>query len=132
AITLLSAGCAQQQQSLTAAGATFPYPIYAQWFESYQQQSGVKINYQPMGSGAGVEQLRRRTTDFGASDIAVSDSALETMPEPIAQIPTVAGAVVIAYYLPDLPQPLHLDGPTLADIFLGNITRWNDPRISKF
>jgi len=127
---MLIAGCTKSQPSLTAAGATFPYPVYAQWFEAYRRQTGIQINYQPMGSGAGVEQLRRRTTDFGASDVAVSDDAMQSMSKKILQIPAVAGAVVIAYQLPGLQKPLQLDGSVLAGIFLGRIKRWNDVRIA--
>jgi len=129
-IAILASGCTKPQHSLTAAGATFPYPVYAQWFEAYHRETGVKINYQPMGSGAGVEQLRRRTTDFGASDVAVQDDILQSMPRQIIQLPAVAGAVVIAYQLPGLQKPLQLDGPVLADIFLGKVQRWNDTRIA--
>ncbi len=128
-IATLAAGCAAPRNSLTAAGATFPYPVYAQWFDIYHQKTGVTINYQPLGSGAGVQQIRSRTMDFGASDTPVGDEQLKTMPKTLLQIPTVAGAVVIAYNLPSLKAPLKLDGSTLADIYLGKITKWNDAKI---
>ena len=129
-ILFLVGGCSPPRNSLTAAGATFPYPVYAQWFDTYYRETGVTINYQPMGSGAGVQQIRSRTMDFGASDTPVGDKQLKTMPKKLLQIPTVAGAVVIAYNLPGLDVPLKLDGPTLADIYLGKITKWSDPKIS--
>jgi len=124
------AGCAAPQNSLTAAGATFPYPVYSQWFDAYHTKTSTTINYQPMGSGAGVQQIKSRTMDFGASDTPVDDAQLKTMPKKLLQIPTVAGAVVIAYNLPGLKTPLKLDGPALADIYLGKITKWNDAKIS--
>ncbi|MEO6909091.1 MAG: phosphate ABC transporter substrate-binding protein PstS [Abditibacteriaceae bacterium] len=125
----LVAGCTAPQNSLTAAGATFPYPVYAQWFDTYYQKTGVTINSQPMGSGAGVQQIRSRTMDFGASDTPVGDEQLKTMPRKLLQIPTVAGAIVLAYNLPGLKSPLKMDGVILADIYLGKITKWNDPKI---
>jgi len=128
-ITVL-AGCAAPRNSLTAAGATFPYPLYAQWFDVYQTENGAAINYQPLGSGAGVQQVQSRTMDFGASDTPVNDRQLQSMPRKLLQIPAVAGAVVIAYNLPRLKKPLKLDGATLADIYLGKVTKWNDPKIT--
>jgi phosphate transport system substrate-binding protein len=130
AMSILAAGCAAPRNSLTAAGATFPYPVYSQWFDAYHQKADVTINYQPMGSGAGVQQVRSRTMDFGASDTPVSNGDLKTMPKKLLQIPAVAGAVVIAYNLPGITKPLKLDGPTLADIYLGKIAKWNDSRIA--
>jgi len=116
--------------SLTAAGATFPYPLYSKWFADYQKEAGVQINYQAVGSGAGVKQIKNKTVDFGASDAPVDDEELQTMPGKLLQLPTVAGAVAVAYNLPQLQKPLKLDGATLADIFLGKITQWNDPQIA--
>jgi len=116
--------------SLTAAGATFPYPLYSKWFADYQKENGVQINYQAVGSGAGIKQIKNKTVDFGASDAPVDDEELKTMPGKLLQLPTVAGAVVVAYNLPQLKSPLKLDGAVLADIFLGKITKWNDPRIA--
>src|SRR6478672_4582521 len=99
-------------QDLTGAGATFPYPIYSKWFSDYAAKTGVKINYQSIGSGGGIRQLSEQTVDFGASDAPMSDAVLEK------------------YNLPQLTKPLRLDGATLADVFLGKITKWNDPRIA--
>ena len=116
---------------LTGAGATFPYPIYSRWFAEYAAKTGIKINYQDIGSGGGIKQLSEQTVDFGASDAPMSDEELAgAKGGPVAHIPMVVGVVAIAYNLPALTQPLKLTGPLVADIFLGKITKWNDPRIT--
>lgn len=126
----LAVGAAAQQ--LTGAGATFPYPIYSKWFDAYHQKNaGVQINYQSIGSGGGIQQLKAGTVDFGASDAPLSDSEAKAMPGPVVHIPTVAGAVVLAYNAPGVPKDVKLSGDVIAEIFLGQITRWNDPRIAK-
>jgi phosphate transport system substrate-binding protein len=118
-------------QDLTGAGATFPYPIYSKWFSDYATKTGVKINYQSIGSGGGIRQLSEQTVDFGATDAPMTDAELaKAKGGPILHIPTVLGAVVVTYNVPELRKPLRLDGTTLADIFLGKITKWNDPRIA--
>ena len=117
---------------LTGAGATFPYPLYSKWFSDYARESGVRINYQSIGSGGGIRQLSEQTVDFGASDSPMTDAELaKAKGGRVLHVPTVLGGVVLAYNLPGLQQPLKLDGPTLADIFLGKITKWNDPRIAQ-
>ena len=116
---------------LTGAGATFPYPIYSKWFDEYAARSGVKINYQDIGSGGGIRQLSEQTVDFGASDAPMSDEEMsKARGGPIMHFPTVIGAVAIAYNLPGVTQPIRLSGPVVADIFLGKLTRWNDTRIA--
>jgi phosphate transport system substrate-binding protein len=116
---------------LTGAGATFPYPLYSKWFSDYATKTGVKINYQPIGSGGGIRQLSEQTVDFGATDAPMSDAELaKAKGGPVLHIPTVLGAVVVTYNVPELKKPLRLDGPTLANVFLGKITRWNDARIA--
>ena len=115
---------------LTGAGATFPYPIYSKWFDSYNQKTGTQINYQSIGSGAGIKQLKSETVDFGASDVALSDKDLKEMPREVAQIPTVAGAVAIVYNVPQVKAKIKLSGPVLAEIYLGAITKWNDAKIA--
>ena len=116
---------------LTGAGATFPAPIYKKWFDTYATQTGVKINYQAIGSGGGIKQLQEQTVDFGASDGPMSDAELAgAKGGPVLHIPTVLGPVVITYNLPQLKEPLKLTGPVIADIFLGKITKWNDARIT--
>ncbi len=118
------------QMLINGAGATFPYPIYSKWFDAYARvDPSVRFNYQSIGSGGGQQQILAQTVDFGASDGPMSDENLAKAPSKILHIPTVAGADVITYNLPGNPA-LKLDGPTLADIFLGKITKWNDPRIA--
>jgi len=118
-------------QELTGAGATFPYPIYSKWFSDYATKTGVRINYQSIGSGGGIRQLSEGTVDFGASDAPMSDAELaKAKGGPIMHVPTVLGAVVVTYNLPSIRRALRLDGTTLADIFLGTITKWNDARIA--
>ena len=118
-------------QDLTGAGATFPYPIYSKWFSDYATKTGVKINYQSIGSGGGIRQLSEQTVDFGATDAPMSDAELaKAKGGPVMHIPTVLGAVVVTYNVPELKRALRLDGTTLADIFLGKITKWNDARIA--
>ncbi|HEY7727612.1 MAG TPA: phosphate ABC transporter substrate-binding protein PstS [Candidatus Eisenbacteria bacterium] len=115
---------------LTGAGATFPYPLYSKWFDHYHQKTGVQINYQSIGSGGGIQQVKAGTVDFGASDAALSNKALQDLPRKVLHFPTVGGAVAIAYNLPDLKEPLKLTPEALAGIYLGKITTWNDKRIT--
>ena len=116
---------------LTGAGATFPYPLYSKWFSEYATKTGVKINYQSIGSGGGIRQLSEQTVDFGATDAPMSDAELaKAKGGAILHIPTVLGAVVVIYHLPELTQPLKLNGETIAAIFQGQVTRWNDARIA--
>jgi phosphate transport system substrate-binding protein len=117
-------------QNLTGAGATFPYPIYSKWFDVYRQKTGVQINYQSIGSGAGIQQVKAGTVDFGASDAALSNDRLRELPRKILHFPTVAGAVALAYNLPGFAQPLQLTPELVAGIYLGKITSWNDKRIA--
>jgi phosphate transport system substrate-binding protein len=116
---------------LTGAGATFPYPIYSKWFDLYAKATGVKINYQSIGSGGGIRQLSEGTVDFGASDSPMSDAELANAKlGPIVHIPTVLGAVVITYNIPALSAPLQLTPQAIGDIFAGRITKWSDARIA--
>ncbi len=115
---------------LTGAGATFPYPIYSKWFSDYASATGVKINYQSIGSGGGIRQLTEGTVDFGASDAPMTDAELAKAKGPILHFPTVLGAVVITYNLPEITKPLRLTGDVIADLFAGKITRWSDSRIA--
>jgi phosphate transport system substrate-binding protein len=116
--------------TLTGAGATFPYPVYARWFSDYSRAHPVRVNYQSIGSGGGIRQMIEGTVDFGATDAPLSEEDLRRIPGTLS-LPTVMGAVVLTYNLPDLGQPLRLDGETISLIFLGEITRWRDPRIAR-
>jgi phosphate transport system substrate-binding protein len=124
-----------QGVALTGAGATFPDPIYEQWFQEFVGvESGAQINYQPIGSGGGIEQFTAQTVDFGASDAPVQDdeaAAIQDAGGDFVEIPTVLGGVVLAYNVAGLDTGLQLDGQTAADIFLGTITKWNDPAIAQ-
>jgi phosphate transport system substrate-binding protein len=119
------------QVLLNAAGATFPYPMYSKWFDVYHQaHPSVQINYQSIGSGGGIRQLIDKTVDFGASDGPMNDEQLKQASIPILHFPTVLGADVPSYNLPGLSAELNFTPDALAGIFLGKITKWNDPAIT--
>jgi phosphate transport system substrate-binding protein len=131
AVTLAGATLAAQTITINGAGATFPSPIYQKWFAEYNKvNSSVRINYQPLGSGAGVRQIKERTVFFGASDGPMSNEDLLAAPGKILHLPTVLGAVVPVYNVPGVTQELKFSGPVLANIFLGKITKWNDPALA--
>ncbi len=116
---------------LTGAGATFPYPIYSKWFSDYAKLTGVKINYQSIGSGGGIRQVSEQTVDFGASDGPMSDEELaKAKGGPILHVPTVLGADVITYNLPGVTAALKFTPDLIAGIFMGRVTKWNDSRIT--
>jgi phosphate transport system substrate-binding protein len=122
---------AVQAQKLTGAGATFPEPIYSKWFSEYSAaHPGVTINYQAIGSGGGVRQMTAGLVDFGASDMPVTDEQLATSKTKLTHIPTVMGAVVASFNVPGVSD-LKFSPDVLADIYLGKIANWNDPRIAK-
>ncbi len=117
--------------ALTGAGATFPNPIYTKWFDAYQKETGVRINYQSIGSGGGIRQFIEGTVDFGASDAPMTEEQVKAVNGNVVHVPTVLGAVVATYNVPSVGKtPLRLDGPTLSDIFLGRISKWSDRRIA--
>ncbi len=119
-------------QKLNGAGATFPYPIYSKWFSEYSaSHPGVQINYQSLGSGAGIRQVTAGTVDFGASDGPMTDEQLAASKVKIQHVPTVLGAVVPIYNLEGVSGGLKFAPDVLADIYLGKITNWNDARIAK-
>ena len=121
---------ASAQMMINGAGATFPYPIYSKWFDEYAKvDPSVRFNYQSIGSGGGQKQILAQTVDFGASDGPMSDDNLAKAPGKILHIPTVAGAVVIVSNLPGNPS-LKFDGDTIAGIYLGQIKKWNDPKLT--
>ncbi|MGA2538567.1 MAG: phosphate ABC transporter substrate-binding protein PstS [Terracidiphilus sp.] len=130
-VLLMSAMSAAQAQKLTGAGATFPYPIYSKWFSEYAQaHPGVEINYQSIGSGGGIRQVTAGLVDFGASDMPMADDALAASKVKLIHIPTVLGAVVPIFNVPGAGA-VKFSPDVLADIFLGKITMWNDPRVAK-
>src|SRR5213075_1643464 len=119
------------QIQLNGAGATFPNIIYSDWMLTYNQSHpDVKLNYQSIGSGNGIRQFSDGTVDFGGTDAPMSDSAIAAIQGNVLHIPTVMGAVVVAYNLPDVSQPVRFSPDVLADIFLGKVTKWNDARLS--
>ena len=126
----LAFGASARAQDLTGAGATFPQPLYQKWFTDYAAKTGVKINYQAIGSGGGVRQFTERTVDFGASDAPLSDEEIGKLKSPAYHIPTVLGAVVLTYNLPEVTTRLNLTGRIVADIYLGKIKKWNAPEIA--
>src|ERR1043166_6234667 len=129
-IALGLSATASAQMMINGAGATFPYPIYSKWFDEYAKvDPSVRFNYQSIGSGGGQKQILAQTVDFGASDGPMSDENLAKAPGKILHIPTVAGADVLAYNLPGDPQ-LKLDADTIANIFLGKITKGKDKAIA--
>ena len=117
-------------QNLTGAGATFPYPLYSKWFDMYHKVTGTQINYQSIGSGGGIQQVRAGTVDFGASDAPLNNQRMKEMPRQILHFPTVAGAVVLAYNLPDLKAPLKMTPQIVTGIYMGKIKMWNDKAIA--
>ena len=119
-------------QNINGAGATFPYPIYSRWFNEYSQvHPNVHINYQSIGSGGGIRQVSEGTVDFGATDGPMTDEQLAAAKVKVMHIPTVLGAVVPVYNIPGVTKDLNFSGDVIADIYLGKITKWNDPRIAK-
>src|SRR5437870_2074645 len=115
---------------LQGAGATFPNPLYQKWLSEYGKlYPNIKIDYQSIGSGGGIKQIQARTVDFGASDAPMTDAELKASPGELVHVPTVLGAVVITYNLSEVSKPLRFSPDVIADIFLGKITKWNDPRI---
>src|ERR1019366_8257252 len=130
-LTVVMAGAAGAQ-NITAAGATFPYPIYNKWFTEYNQiHPNVKINYQSIGSGGGIKQVSEGTVDFGASDGPMNDQQLSEAKVKVMHVPTVLGAVVPVYNIPGVSKNLNFSGDEIADIYLAKITKWNDARLVK-
>ncbi|MBI5437216.1 MAG: phosphate ABC transporter substrate-binding protein PstS [Nitrosomonadales bacterium] len=128
AATAVAYAGASQATNITGAGATFPYPVYAKWAEAYKAQTGVEMNYQSIGSGGGIKQIQAKTVDFGATDAPLNPSELAL--GGLTQFPTVVGGVVPVVNIENVaPGQLKLDGKVLVDIYMGKITKWNDPRI---
>jgi phosphate transport system substrate-binding protein len=132
AIIVSAALLSAQTVQINGAGATFPYPIYSKWFAEYNKlHPNVQINYQSIGSGGGIRQVTNQTVFFGATDGPMTNDQLLAAPGKILHFPTVLGAVLPIYNVPEVTQELKFTGPLLADIFLGKITKWNDPAIAK-
>src|SRR5207248_3870967 len=130
AMALAGATLIAQTIRITGGGATFPYPIYSKWFAEYNKlHPNVEINYQSQGSGFGIQQITKRTVFFGATDGPMTQDQLLAAPGKILHLPTVLGADVPVYNLPGVSQELKFNGPVLANIFLGKITKWNDPAL---
>jgi phosphate transport system substrate-binding protein len=128
----LGAVLAGQAQQISGAGASFPFPIYAKWFSEYNKlHPNVQINYQSIGSGGGIRQLTAQTVFFGASDGPMTNEQLAAAPGRILHFPTVLGGVVPVYNIEGVNAELKFTGPVLAEIFMGKITKWNDPAIAK-
>src|SRR5215467_7143261 len=134
AFALAGVAIAQSGLLINGAGATFPYPIYSKWFDEYHKSSGAQINYQSVGSGAGIKQVTEGTVDFGASDGPMNDEQMKAYQDkhgsPILHFPTVLGAAVPTYNIPGVSQTLNFTPEALAGIFLGRVTKWNDPLIA--
>ncbi|MBE0556104.1 MAG: phosphate ABC transporter substrate-binding protein PstS, partial [Proteobacteria bacterium] len=121
---------ASAELAINGAGATFPYPLYSKWFYEYSNANpGVKFNYQSIGSGGGIKQITAGTVDFGASDAPMTEEERGKLPGPILHLPTAIGAVSVVYNIQGVGSGLKLTQDVLAGIFLGKITRWNDPKI---
>src|ERR1700730_2922142 len=132
ASALVAGVVAQQTIQINGAGATFPNPIYSKWFDEYNKQhTNIQINYQSVGSGAGIRQVQAQTVFFGATDGPMTPEQMQASPSKILHFPTVLGAVVPVYNIPNVRDELNFNGAILADIFLGKITKWNDPAIAK-
>ncbi|MET3605657.1 phosphate transport system substrate-binding protein [Sphaerotilus sulfidivorans] len=126
--TLLAAASMASAQDVTGAGATFPAPVYAKWADAYNKATGAKVNYQSVGSGAGLKQIKSKTVDFGASDMPLKDAELAA--DGLMQFPTVIGGVVPVVNIKGIqPGQIKLTGQLLGDIYLGKITKWNDPAL---
>jgi phosphate transport system substrate-binding protein len=132
AVAAFVAGLSAQKVQINGAGATFPYPIYSKWFAEYNKlHPNVEINYQSIGSGGGIRQVTNQTVFFGATDGPMTNEQLLAAPSKILHFPTVLGADVPVYNIPGVRAELKFTGTVLADIFLGKITKWNDPAIVK-
>lgn len=128
-LALMTASTAAAQ-SLTGAGASFPYPLYSKMFAEYKKSAGVDVNYQSVGSGSGQKQITERTVDFAGSDNPMSDEQLKGAPGKLLHVPTAIGAVVPAYNVPGVDGPLKFTGQVLAEIYLGKVRTWNDKKIT--
>jgi phosphate transport system substrate-binding protein len=131
AVIAMAGQASAAETLINGAGATFPYPLYSKWFSEYAKvDPSVRFNYQSIGSGGGIKQIMAQTVDFGASDKFLTDDQLKSSPAKLLHIPTVMGAVVVTYNLPGIGKGLKITPDVLTDIYMGKITKWNDPRIT--
>jgi phosphate transport system substrate-binding protein len=131
AMTLSPMNLDAQEVKLIGSGASFPFPIYSSWFKDFSKQNkGVTVDYQAKGSGAGIQDFINRTVDFAGSDAAMTDEEIAKVSDGVVLLPITAGEIVLAYNLPGSPKDLKLPHDVYPDIFLGKITKWNDPRIT--
>src|SRR5437870_6368033 len=132
AVVVVAGAAAQQKMQINGAGATFPYPIYSKWFDEYNKlHPNVQINYQSVGSGAGIRQITNQTVFFGATDGPMTNEQSLAAPGKILHFPTVLGADVPVYNIPNMRTVLKFTGQVLADIFLGKFTNWHDRAIAR-
>jgi len=130
AITVSSGKVAAQNVKLIGSGASFPFPIYSAWFKDFSKKNnGVTVDYQAKGSGAGIQDFTNRTVDFAGSDAAMTDQEIAKVTDGVVLLPVTAGEIVLAYNLPGNPKDLKLPRDVYPDIFLGKVTKWNDPKI---
>jgi phosphate transport system substrate-binding protein len=129
-LAVIALNAAVAQTALTGSGATFPEPLYRKMFDEYNKGTGVKVNYQGIGSGGGIKQLSDKVTDFGATDAFMSEAELKAAGAPIIHIPTCLGAVVVCYNLPGVQSGLKFTPEIITGLFLGKIAKWNDPAIA--
>jgi phosphate transport system substrate-binding protein len=122
--------CPTEANALTGAGATFPAPIYTKWVDEYNKLTNVQINYQAVGSGGGIKSFTDKTVDFGASDVPLTDAQIDAITTGLYMVPTIMGAVVPTYNIPNVTASLKFTPDALAGIYLGTITKWNDPKIT--
>ncbi len=130
ATAALTVGAVAQAADISGAGATFPYPVYSKWADAYKKQTGIGLNYQSIGSGGGIKQIKAKTVTFGASDMPLKPDELKE--SGLVQFPMIIGGVVPVVNVKGVgPGELTLDGPTLASIYMGEIKKWNDAKIRK-
>jgi phosphate transport system substrate-binding protein len=126
-----TAATSSGSSDLTGAGATFPYPLYSKWFSDYARETGVRINYQSIGSGGGIRQISEQTVDFGASDAPMTDQELSAAKGGrLLHFPSILGAVVVTYNVPGVTQPLKLTGEMIARIYRGEVTKWDHAELA--
>src|ERR1700744_4978940 len=125
-----TASANSDDNTIMGAGSSFDNPLFSKMFSEYNKINGLKVNYQSIGSGGGIQQLTNKTVDFGASDAPLNDEQAQKMGAAAVHIPVTAGAVVLSYNLPEVKDTLKLSPAVIADLFMGKITKWNDAKIA--